>query len=260
MSLDISTGAPLRTGGTIPLLGFGTWQLRGDECLRAVSDALDLGYRHLDTATMYGNEQQVGRAIRDSGIPREDIFVTTKLPPDRADRARHTLQQSLDALGLDRVDLWLIHWPPRSSASSQTWQALLDAQRDGLATAVGVSNYSTAQIDELISATGEAPAVNQIEWGPNLYDAARAEQLQERDVVLEGYSPFKSSNLDDKRLTDITDAHGKSTTQVVVRWHLQHGVVVIPKSSRRERIEANADVFDFELSDDEMRELDALGG
>jgi diketogulonate reductase-like aldo/keto reductase len=248
----------LRSGGAMPLLGFGTWQTKGDAAYRAVTDALEVGYRHLDTATMYGNEAEVGRALRDSGLNRSDLFVTTKLPADRADQARETLQASLDALGVDQLDLWLVHWPP-DNPSPAVWETMIAARNDGLTRAIGVSNYDAKLIDDLIDSTGEAPEVNQIEWSPALYDADVHAQHRERGIVLEGYSPFRASNLRDKTLRAVAEAHDVTVPQVIVRWHLEHEIVVIPKSARRERIEANADVFGFTLTDDEMRSVDALG-
>jgi 2,5-diketo-D-gluconate reductase A len=246
-------------GGSMPLLGFGTWQISGRRAYDAVKHALSVGYRHVDTATMYGNEEQVGRALRDSGVPREEVFVTTKLPPSEVSRARRTIEESLRALGTDHVDLWLIHWPPNGRARPETWRELLAARDEGLARAVGVSNYSTAQLDELIEATGEAPAVNQIRWSPPLYDAATVREHRERGVVLEGYSPFRAGNLRDPVLAEIASAHGVTPAQVVLRWHLEHGIVVIPKSATPERIESNFDVFGFALSGDEVARIDALG-
>jgi diketogulonate reductase-like aldo/keto reductase len=246
-------------GGSMPLLGFGTWQISGREAYEAVKHALAVGYRHIDTATMYANEDQVGRALRDSGLPRGEIFVTTKLPPRRANRARRTIEESLRALGTDYVDLWLIHWPPGGKASADVWAELLAIRDAGLARAVGVSNYSTGQIDELIAASGEAPAVNQIRWSPPLYDAATVREHRERGVVLEGYSPFRAGNLRDPVLTEIAAAHGVTPAQVVLRWHLEHGIVAIPKSARPERIESNFDIFGFSLSADEVARIDALG-
>jgi 2,5-diketo-D-gluconate reductase A len=243
----------------MPLLGFGTWQLTGRPAYEAVKHALAVGYRHLDTATMYENENEVGRALRESGVPRDEVFVTTKLPPGRANRARRTIEASLRALGTDQVDLWLIHWPPGGDAHPEVWRELLEIRDEGLTRAVGVSNYSTDQVDELIGATGEAPAVNQIRWSPSLYDDATVREHQERGVVLEGYSPFRAGNLRDPQLAEIASAHGVTPTQVVLRWHLEHGIVVIPKSARPARIEANFDVFDFSLSKDEVARIDALG-
>ncbi len=183
------------TGGAMPLLGFGTWQIDDADAPAAVSAALEAGYRHIDTATGYSNQRGVGKAIADSGLARDDVFVTTKLPPDNADRVRATIEESLDQLGLDHLDLWLVHWPPNGEARPDVWEQVVQAQTDGLTRAVGVSNYSLAQIDELIQATGTTPAVNQIKWSPAEFDRAVADGLRERGVVLEGYSPFKASNL-----------------------------------------------------------------
>ncbi len=244
----------------MPLLGFGTWQARGDEAYRATRYALETGYRHLDTATGYGNEAEVGRALADSEVPRDEVFITTKVPPDHVGRERRTLEESLSALGISQVDLWLIHWPPGGEASSQMWRELLAARDDGLARSVGVSNYSTAQIDELTGATGITPAVNQIKWAPALYDFQVLTEHRERGVVLEGYSPFRASDLAAPTLTEVADACQVTPAQVVLRWHLQHGVVVIPKSVTPERISANADVFSFQLTAEQMSRIDALSG
>jgi diketogulonate reductase-like aldo/keto reductase len=242
----------------MPLLGFGTWQIRGDAAYRAVRHALDTGYRHLDTATMYGNEEQVGRALRDSGVPRQDVFVTTKLPPNAVGRERATLDASRRALGVDAVDLWLIHWPPSAGASVGMWREVVSAQEAGQARAVGVSNYGFGQLDELSAATDRTPEVNQIRWGPALYDAGVLAGHRERGVVLEGYSPFKTTDLADPVLTRVAEAHGVDTARVVLRWHLQHSVVVIPKSATPERITGNYAVWDFTLTEDEMSAVDAL--
>lgn len=250
--------ARLPGGGAIPLLGFGTWQLRGDSAYRAVRAALEVGYRHLDTATMYRNEAEVGRALADSGVDRSAVFVTTKLPAERADRPRQTLERSLRDLGTGYVDLWLIHWPP-GGARPDVWRELLAAREAGLARAVGVSNYSTAQLDELTRATGTAPAVNQIRWSPALYDAAVVAAHADRGVVLEGYSPFRAGDLRAAPLAAAARAHGVTPAQVVLRWHLQHGIVVIPKSARPERIRTNADLAGFTLDGAEMAAIDALG-
>jgi diketogulonate reductase-like aldo/keto reductase len=232
--------------------------MTGTQCYRAVRYALEVGYRHIDTATMYRNEAEVGRAVRDSGVPRDDVFVTTKLPPTDAGRERSTLDRSLRALGMDSVDLWLIHWPPPGGASHQVWKSLLGIRDDGLARAVGVSNYSIAQLDELVRATGEAPEVNQIRWGPALYDSNQVDAHRRREVVVEGYSPFKTTDLRHPVLVEIARRHRVTPAQVVVRWHIDRGVVVIPKSATPERIAANFDVFGFSLDDDELSRVDAL--
>ncbi|HZG95659.1 MAG TPA: aldo/keto reductase [Mycobacteriales bacterium] len=249
---------PMTGGGAIPVLGFGTWQATGQECYDAVRAALDVGYRHIDTATIYRNEGDVGRALNDSGVPRSEVFVTTKLPPERAGRERQTIERSLRDLGTDYVDLWLIHWPAGGDASPKTWQALVELRDEGLARAVGVSNYSPAQVDELIDATGVAPAVNQIRWSPAVYDESRLAHSRQRGVVLEGYSPFKASDLSDPVLAEVASAHGVTPAQVVLRWHIDTGVVVIPKSARPERIAANFDVWDFALTADEVSRVSAL--
>ena len=255
---DDQPTVPLSGRGSLPLIGLGTWQMTGSQCYRAVRHALQVGYRHLDTATMYRNERDVGRAVRESGLPREDVFVTTKLAPRDAGRERQTLEGSLRALGLDYVDLWLIHWPPRGGAASQLWKRFLELRDEGLARAVGVSNYSIAQLDALVRATGEAPQVNQIRWGPALYDPNELEAHRQRGVVLEGYSPFKTTDLRDPVLVEVADRHGVTAAQVVVRWHIEHRVVVIPKSATPERITANFDVFAFSLDDEERGRIDAL--
>ena len=243
----------------MPLVGLGTWQANGGEAYAAVRRALEVGYRHIDTATMYANEQEVGRALRDSGLPRDEVFVTTKLPSGNTGRERETIEASLRALDTDRVDLWLIHWPPGGRASPQVWERFIELQAEGLARAIGVSNYDVGQIDELIDATGVTPAVNQIEWSPPLYDGAVVGAHRARGVALEGYSPFKSANLRDPVLVEIAERHGVTTAQVIVRWHIEHGIVAIPKSSDPERIAGNFDVFGFSLSADEVARIDALG-
>ena len=256
-----STGGPaakLRGGHQIPLLGFGTWQAEDQQAYDSVLHALRTGYRHIDTATGYGNEEQVGKAVADSGVPREDIFITTKLPPNNAGREEQTITDSLRKLGTDYVDLWLIHWPPNGQAAPETWKEFRRLRDAGLAREIGVSNYSTAQLDELISATGEAPAVNQIKWGPTLHDAPRLAEHNERSIVLEGYSPFKTTNLGHPTLADVAAAHGVTPDQVVLRWHVEHGVVVIPKSVTPERIERNYDIFGFSLSEAEVAAIDGL--
>jgi 2,5-diketo-D-gluconate reductase A len=250
---------PLRSDSAIPLLGLGTWQLRGRQAYDAVLHALRFGYRHIDTATAYGNEAEIGRAIRDSGVPRAEIFITTKLPPDRTGRELSTIERSLADLDTDYVDLWLVHWPPRGMASPSTWREVLAVQKVGLARAVGVSNYSTEQIDELIADSGVTPAVNQIRWSPFLYDPVRVAELRERGILLEGYSPFRAARLGHPVLVEIARRYGVTSAQVVLRWHIEHEFVVIPKSAHRDRIETNAEIFGFSLSRDEMAEIDALG-
>jgi diketogulonate reductase-like aldo/keto reductase len=260
MTNNTGTGtAPLRGGTTIPLLGFGTWQLEGDQAYEATRAALEVGYRHIDTATAYSNEARIGAALRDSRTERANIFITTKLPPERAGREAETLGASLSALGIEFVDLWLVHWPPDGKATPSVWEKFIAAREAGQARAIGVSNYTIAQIDELTEATGQAPAVNQIRWSPFLYDATVAKAHRDRGIVLEGYSPLRRSSLEHPLLVELSRAHGKTAAQIVLRWHLEHGFVVIPKSARLERIEENFDLGEIHLTEAEMGRLDALG-
>jgi diketogulonate reductase-like aldo/keto reductase len=239
-------------GVTIPMVGFGTWQMQ------AIRHALQVGYRHIDTATMYRNEDQVGRAIADSGLDRSEVFVTTKLPPGNAGRVRATIDDSLKALRTDYVDLWLVHWPPRGRNLVPLWRDFLAIRDEGLTRAVGVSNYSVGQIDELIEATGEQPAVNQIPWSPARYDQALLAAHAERGVAVEGYSPLKGTRLRDRTLTEIAASYGVTPAQVVLRWHLEIGVIVIPKSSHPERIEENFDLYSFSLTPEEVARINHL--
>jgi 2,5-diketo-D-gluconate reductase A len=256
-SRDIPT-MTLTGGVAMPVVGFGTWRLRVRQAYEAVRFALELGYRHIDTATMYGNEAEIGRAVRDSGVDRQEIFLTTKLPAGNAGRERETIAASLRALGTDYVDLWLVHWPPRGGARPRTWREFLAVREQGLVRAVGVSNFSIAQIDELGAAAGEVPAVNQIPWSPYRHDGPLLAAHRERGVVVEGYSPLKGSNLRDPVLVEIASRHEVSPAQVVLRWHVAHGIVVIPKSQDRGRIASNFDIFGFALDDGEIARIDSL--
>lgn len=249
----------LDSGARMPLLGFGTWQITGDEAVTATAAALSAGYRHIDTATVYGNEAEVGQAVHESGVSREDLFLTTKCPADAAGQELDTLRQSLDLLGTDHVDLWLIHWPAEDGASLNLWRAFIEARESGLARDIGVSNFEVDMIDELTSATGTAPTVNQIEWSPLLFDAKVLDMHRTRGVALEGYSALRGGTLDNPTVLRVADERGRTPAQVIIRWHLQHGVVVIPKSRNPERIKRNADVGGFELSVEDMAALDGLG-
>ena len=257
MTQNSVPAAQLPGGGSMPLLGFGTWQITGPQAYDAVRTALDVGYRHLDTATVYRNEAEVGRALADSGVPRDQVFVTTKVPP-HADDPRKVLETSLRDLGTDHLDLWLIHWTEGDSIHEDLWQVLLEAQQAGTVRDVGVSNYSLDQVDRLTEASGQQPAVNQIEWAPTLFDSEVAEGHAKRGVVLEGYSALKNTDLDDAVLREIAEAHGVTTAQVLLRWHLDHGFVAIPKSVTPERIEANFAITGFSLTPEEVARVDSL--
>lgn len=253
---DRTTALP--SGAGMPLLGLGTWQLKGKEATRATADALELGYRHLDTATVYRNELEVGAGLRQSGVGRDQVFLTTKVLPS-AGPPLDRLRESLDLLDTDFVDLWLIHAPPREGVGADLWHSLISAREGGLAADVGVSNYTLDQLDELVEQTGVSPAVNQIEWSPLLFDQAILDGHRERGVALEGYSALRGGTLQHPVVAGIAERMGRSPAQVIIRWHLEHDVVVIPKSRDRERIAANADVDDFVLSAEDVAALDALG-
>jgi diketogulonate reductase-like aldo/keto reductase len=206
---------------------------------------------------MYRNEHEVGRALRDSGVPRDEVFVTTKYNPRSGGRELEVLAESLDALGVEQVDLWLIHAPDRRN--EDIWASFVSAQQDGRARDIGVSNFSVRQIDRVAAATGVTPAANQIEWRPSLYDAGLVAAHAERGVVLEGYSALRGGSLNDPVVRRVAEEAGRTPAQVLVRWHVQHGIVVIPRSSKPERVRENADVGDFRLTDEQMAALDGLG-
>jgi 2,5-diketo-D-gluconate reductase A len=244
----------------MPLLGFGTWQIKGHDAVHATSVALETGYRHLDTATIYGNEREVGLGLAESGVPRESVFLTTKCPPNRAGRELDTLRQSLELLQTDDVDLWLIHWPGLGSVNVDMWRTFVDARESGLTREIGVSNFDTSLIKDVAEATGATPSVNQIEWSPLLFDARTLAEHRARNIALEGYSALRGGSLHHPTILDIAERTGCTPAQLIIRWHLQHHVAVIPKSVRADRIRSNADVAGFRLTDEDMAALDSLGG
>jgi 2,5-diketo-D-gluconate reductase A len=244
----------------MPMVGFGTWKVTGDEVETAVTAALAAGYRHIDTATMYGNEAEIGSALAASGVRREDVFLTTKIRPGDVGREEAVLRRSLRDLRTDYVDLWLVHWPPRTRGQvRELWNALRELRDEGLTRAIGVSNYDLSQIDDLTESTGETPAVSQIHWSPEIYDADIVVGHKARGVVLEGYSSLKSRSLNDPVIGGIAAAHGVSPAQVILRWQLEHGITVLPKSVHPDRIVANFDLFGFTLEQAEVAKIDALG-
>jgi 2,5-diketo-D-gluconate reductase A len=253
---------PLRGDIEIPQLGFGVFQVPPEDTAEVVSTALETGYRHIDTAAAYGNEAGVGEALRASGLGRDEVFVTTKCWNDDQgrDEARRAMERSLERLGLDQVDLYLIHWPaPAQDRYVETWQTFVELQSEGLTRAIGVSNFQPAHLRRIVDETGVTPAVNQIELHPRLQQVEVRRAHEELGVVTEAWSPLaKGEVLDDPVIARIAEAHGRTPGQVVIRWHLQLGNVVIPKSVTPERIEQNLDVFGFELGDDEMRAIEAL--
>ena len=250
----------LNTGRDMPTLGLGTWRLGGEACERAVRHALDEGYRHIDTAAMYGNEEAVGAGIRAADVAREDVFVTTKLTGRDHSRPTEAAKESCDRLGVDYVDCYLIHWPAGHGADIDVWRALEDLYRDGLLRAIGVSNYSRAQMEELVDEAGIPPAVNQIELNPFVRQRDVERFCLERGVAIQAYQPLgRAARFDHPEIAALTQKHGRTPAQVMLRWGLQRGVAVIPKSRDPERISANARLFDFFLDEDDMAALDGLG-
>jgi 2,5-diketo-D-gluconate reductase A len=253
----------LSDGKTIPQLGFGVFLVEPDEAERVVSEALEVGYRHIDTARVYKNEEGVGRAIAASGIPREELFITTKLwnSDQGADTAPAALEKSLERLGLDYVDLYLIHWPaPKYGKHVETWQAMVELRESGKAPSVGVSNFLEKHLDEIGEATELQPVVNQIELHPAFQQRALREYQAMRGIRTESWGPLGQGKYELAELpglADIATTHGKSVQQVAIRWHLQEGLIVFPKTTKRERMIENADVFDFELSAGEMATIAA---
>ena len=249
-------------GATIPQLGFGVFQVPPEDTAEITGRAFEIGYRHIDTAAAYRNEAGVGEAVRASGLDRGEVFITTKLwnSNQGRDNARAALEKSLSRLGLDYVDLYLIHWPaPAQDLYVETWEALVQAQADGLARSIGVSNFQAPHLERVIEATGVTPAVNQIELHPWLaQEPLRAEHAR-RGIVTEAWSPLaQGAILDDPVIGRIAGEHDRTPGQVVLRWHVQLGNVVFPKSATPERIAENFDVFGFELSDDEMSAIAGL--
>ena len=253
----------LSDGKTIPQLGFGVFLVEPDEAERVVSEALEVGYRHIDTARVYKNEEGVGRAIAKSGIPREELFITTKLwnSDHVADTTPAALDASLERLGLDYVDLYLIHWPaPKYGKHVETWQAMVELRETGKARSVGVSNFLESHLDDIAAASDVSPVVNQIELHPAFQQRALRAHQEQWGIRTESWGPLGQGKFELAEvpgLADIAAAHGKSVQQVAIRWHLQEGLIVFPKTTKRERMIENADVFDFQLTADEMATIAA---
>jgi 2,5-diketo-D-gluconate reductase A len=257
-----SPAIQLHNGVLIPQFGYGTYKVRAEDAYRAVRDALEVGYRHIDTAEMYGNEAQVGAAIADSGLARDEVFITSKLnnPYHEPQAARDAFAKTLDDLRIDQLDLFLIHWPMAQTTNYvETWQTMLEFEADGRSRAVGTSNFQEHHLRAIIDATGVAPALNQIELHPYLAQRQLVQLHAELGIVTASWSPLaRGALLSDPVVLDLAQEAGCSAAQVVIRWHLQRGLVVIPKSTHRERMIQNADVFDFELSAQQMASIDSL--
>lgn len=255
---------PLNDGRTIPQLGYGVFKVDAAEAADVTGQALTAGYRHVDTAKIYGNEEGVGEAVRASGLPREQVYVTTKLWNDAHahDDAVAALEGSLERLGLEYVDLYLVHWAvPSQGQYLEAWKTLIELRDRGLATSIGVSNYPAEQLREIIEATGEAPAVHQIELHPYFQQRALRELHSEHGIVTEAWGPLgqgKSDLLENDAITSIATERGVSPAQVVLAWHIAHGIVALPKSVTPSRIVENLEAAEIELTAEEVAAIDAL--
>ena len=254
----------LNDGNTIPQLGFGTFQIEPEDTAEAVSKAIEIGYRHIDTAQMYGNEREVGEGIRNSGVDRGNIFITSKLNNSNhePDDARESFEKTLSELGFDYVDLFLIHWPLPTRYDGDyvsTWQAMEEFKNDGRSRSIGVSNFQPEHLEKLASETDTVPAINQIEVHPYFTNEAVREYDQKHGIATEAWSPIAQGGvLEDSTINEIADKVEKTTAQVVLRWHIQRGDIVFPKSVTPSRIEENFDLFDFELESGDMEAIAAL--
>jgi diketogulonate reductase-like aldo/keto reductase len=247
----------LADGNRMPMLGLGVWQVPdGPECENAVRWALELGYRHIDTAQAYGNEASVGRALRDSGVPREQVFITTKFYPARDDPAAEA-EHSLKRLGVEQVDLYIVHWP--QGGPTWAWPGMERAHELGYARSIGVSNFAVDELEAVTAVANVPPVVNQVQFSPFKYRRALLEECLRHGIALEAYSPLGTGrHLSDQTVNRIAQSAGRTPAQVLLRWCLQHNIPVISKSTHRERIAENAQIFDFTLSDEDMAELDSL--
>ncbi|MFP9062487.1 aldo/keto reductase [Natrialbaceae archaeon A-chndr2] len=249
-------------GEAVPAIGLGTYRLRGSECRETVQTALEIGYRHIDTAEFYENQAEIGTAIDTATVPREDLFVTTKVWKTNleAESVHRSVKNSLEALDLEYVDLLLIHWPNEAVPVEETLEVMNHLQAEGLVRYVGVSNFSVTQLEEAIAASRTPILTNQVEYNPYVDRDALLEYCRNQDVLLTAYSPLaKGDVLEDETLVEIGDRYGKSPAQVALRWLVQQeGVVAIPKASSRDHLEANLDVFDFKLSREEMAQVGSL--
>ena len=247
----------LADGARVPVLGLGVWQVRGGrECVNAVRWALELGYRHIDTAQAYQNEESVGLALKESGIPRDEVFLTTKFWPGNSDPAAEAAR-SLERLGVDQVDLYIVHWPQGSPTSA--WPGMEEARDLGYARSIGVSNYSVRELERVLAIATTRPVVNQVQFSPFEYRRRLLEACERHGVALEAYSPLGTGrHISNPEVARIAQRVERTPAQVLLRWSLQHGTIVIPKSIHRDRIEENSRIFDFTLSAEDMLALDAL--
>lgn len=250
----------LHNGKSIPQLGLGVYKVPSEEVYQTVTSALELGYRHIDTASFYGNEAGVGRAIKNAGIPREELFITTKVWNDDHgyDKTLQAFERSMEKLELDYVDLYLIHWPI-PGVFAETWRALEKLYKDGRVKAIGVSNFLDHHLKELLATAEITPAVDQIELHPKLMQKSTVDFCKENDIAVQSWSPLgRARYLDDPSLTKLAEKYEKTVPQIIIRWHIQHDFIVIPKSTKAERQKENLSVFDYELSEADMKNIDHL--
>jgi diketogulonate reductase-like aldo/keto reductase len=247
----------LADGNQMPMLGLGVWQVpNGPECVDAVRSALELGYRHIDTAQAYGNEESVGQGLRDSGVPREEVFITTKFYPARDDPTAEA-ERSLGRLGVEQVDLYIVHWP--QGGPTRAWPGMERARELGYARSIGVSNFDVGELEQVMAVASIAPVVDQVQFSPFEFRRALLEECERRSVALEAYSPLGTGrHLTHEAVKRIAEGVGRTPAQVLLRWCIQHGLAVITKSTHRGRIHENAQIFDFALSDQDIAELDQL--
>lgn len=254
--MDASSTIKLNSGHHMPIIGFGTWQLT-DTAADTVKQAIELGYRLIDTSGNYGNQKQVGQGISRSSVDREELFIVTKV--EAHDEPYQASKDFVSELGLDYADLILLHWPDKHGSNIELWKALIQARNDGVVKSIGVSNFSESQLREIIDATGEVPSVNQIEWSPFGHSIDMLEYCQDHGIVIQAYSPLtRAHELNGTFVKDIAEHYDKTPAQLILRWNIQLGTVPIPKASSVEHMEENLDIFDFEISDDHMADLNGL--
>lgn len=261
MDLSITSSIKLNSGYNMPLFGLGTWDLRGQKLKQAVEWSFDIGYRHFDTATYYQNEKELGEVLSQSNIPREEQFIVSKLWPRDFGykRSKQAIDKSLEQLQIKYLDLYLIHWPSDKKRTDASWKGLLDLYAEGLSKSIGVSNYSIDALEHLKSLGATIPAVNQVQFHPFNFDEELLDYCKSENIALVAYSPLvEAKRMKDERLIEISNIYNKSVAQILLRWGLQNGVTVIPKSSNKDRLRENASIFDFEINNQDMEILNSL--